>query len=113
MGKVSAEELAELQNPETWEDEAEPERPPVKSPRAIVSVAFSREDFEHVAEYAQQHGMKTSEFIRRAALDATLPSQHCAMVTVSGGVMTGGTVVTAPRARVEVTMPEPPVNATN
>lgn len=62
-------ELKELRNPENWEVDGDP-RPPIKAPRAIVSVAFSREDYENVVEAAKNQGAKTSEFIRRAALDA-------------------------------------------
>ncbi len=77
--------LNELKNPATW-DEGEP-RSAVKSPRAVVSVAFSREDFELLAEYARQHNMKTSELIRRAALDFIAPKRPEAIViAVSGGV---------------------------
>lgn len=40
----------------------------VQKARAVVSVAFSREDFELVAKAANDKGMKTSAFIRDAAL---------------------------------------------
>ena len=42
--------------------------PPVKPTRAIVSVAFSRSDFDELADHAERTGMKLSEFIREAAL---------------------------------------------
>jgi len=58
-----------LQEPAAWDDDSAEILPPVKAPRAIVSVAFARPDFERVAEYARRHGMKTSEFIRAAALE--------------------------------------------
>ena len=61
-------ELQELQDPATWEDDGDV-RPPVKASRAVVSVAFGREDFERVTEEARRRGMKTSEFIRTAALE--------------------------------------------
>ena len=67
---MDQDELNELQHPETWEDGEDECRPAVKSPRAVVSVAFTREDFQQVAAYARQHGMKTSEFIRRATLES-------------------------------------------
>ena len=76
MAKLSKEELEELQSAESWEgtdQTVQTVQPSSKFARAIVSVAFSREDFETVAEYARQHGMKTSEFIRLAALDKTTP----------------------------------------
>ncbi len=34
-----------------------------------MSVAFARQDFQRVGEYAESVNMKTSEFIRTAALD--------------------------------------------
>jgi hypothetical protein len=65
-------ELKELQDPETWEDLPDGGiRGPARSSRAIVSVAFSREDLRKIAEHARRQGMKTSEFIRNATLDAT------------------------------------------
>ena len=69
MGRVSEEELAELQNPENWEDEEDAIRPAGKSPRAVVSVVFSREDFERISEAARRKEMKITEFIRESARD--------------------------------------------
>ena len=66
MARLTKQELAELQDPATWEEEGTI-HPPVKSPQAIVSVTFSREDFEKVVAHAKQRGLKTSEFIRQAA----------------------------------------------
>lgn len=62
-------ELQELQDPESWDDRYDQILPPAESPHAVVAVAFPREDFARVAECARRHGMKTSEFIRQAALD--------------------------------------------
>jgi hypothetical protein len=111
VSRVSKDELAELQDPETWADDGEV-RPPVKSPRAIVSVAFSREDFETVARYAREHGMKTSEFIRHAALDRAVPAQkQQVVVSVSGNVQTSHASIAAPRPKVEVKTPRSSVVA--
>lgn len=49
-------------------DQAETHEPP-KNPRAIVSVAFPRDDFSKVSEAASASNMKVSEFIRTAALE--------------------------------------------
>jgi hypothetical protein len=49
-------------------DEAEIHEPP-KNPRAVVSVAFPRNDFGKVTEAASASNMKVSEFIRTAALE--------------------------------------------
>lgn len=69
MGHENEQELRELQDPAAWDDESVEVLPPVKAPRAIVSVAFSRADLGQIAAYAQRHGMKLSEFIRKAALE--------------------------------------------
>jgi hypothetical protein len=101
MAKLTPAELAELQDPDTWEDVGEV-RPAAKSPRAIVSVAFSRPDFIAVAEYAEQRGMKTSEFIRRAVLERTAPTESAAVVAVTGGVQTRETEIVPPRPKIGV-----------
>jgi hypothetical protein len=95
MSRVTPEELAELQDPNTWEDEADPVRPPVKSPRAIVSVAFLRDDYLAVVDYASQHGMKTSELIRQAVLERIAPEGRPAIVAVTGGIQTGDVDIAA------------------
>ena len=41
--------------------------PAVKSPRAIVSVAFSKEEFEQVSDAADRDGVSLSKYIRDAA----------------------------------------------
>ena len=61
-------ELAGLEDPENWDYEHAERRPGRKQARAVVSVAFAREDFERVSEGAQRLGQRTSEFIRVAAL---------------------------------------------
>jgi hypothetical protein len=66
--------LDELRDPAYWSNAEAEIRQPTKSPRAVVSVAFSHEDHAQVVERAKALGMKTSEFIRRAALDQLRPS---------------------------------------
>ena len=59
----------ELEEAETW-DLAKPEvRKPVKASRVVVSVAFKRDDFIRVTEYAERIGKKTSAFVREAAME--------------------------------------------
>jgi hypothetical protein len=58
-----------LENPENWDYEHLVIKEPVKSPRVVVSVAFSRNDFTIVSQYAQSIGKKTSEFIRESTLE--------------------------------------------
>jgi len=57
-----------LEDPKTWDWEQAETRPGRKKPRAVVSVAFKRDDFETVALCAERAHMKVSEFIRSAAL---------------------------------------------
>ena len=61
-------EREELQNQESRDWERAQARPGRKKPRAVVSVAFNRDDFETVAAFAERAGMKLSEFIRSAAI---------------------------------------------
>jgi len=61
-------ELKELEDPATWDSEHGEERPGVRDPRAVVSVAFSAREFQEVAAHARKSGLKLSEFIRDAAL---------------------------------------------
>lgn len=84
---VDENELRELQDPETWESTDNDKRPPVKAGRAVVSVAFSRSDFELVSEVARGNAMKTSEFIRNAAIRRALEKTAGSfVVSVSGAV---------------------------
>jgi hypothetical protein len=53
-----------------WDFERAERRSSTRRPRAVVSVAFSRDDFDHVATMAEALEMKVSEFIRTAALAA-------------------------------------------
>lgn len=68
MGRDRKEE-EDLQNPDNWDFEQAEEQLPVRRARAVVSVAFSRDDFERIADFAESNDMKISEMIRNAALD--------------------------------------------
>ena len=59
----------EMQNPENWDFDKAEEKPGRSQGRAIVSVAFSREDFNLVSQHAKMLGLKTSELIRNATLE--------------------------------------------
>ncbi len=74
-------ELRELQDPENWEDLDNSQRTPVRAPRAVVSVSMSREELGKVSEAARHHEMKTSEFIRHAALVCAAPVAQPGMTT--------------------------------
>ena len=111
MTKLTQEELAELQDPETWEDVGTV-HPAAKSSRAVVSVAFSRKDFEEVASFAERHGMKISEFIRRAALERMSPVATSTVISVTGSVQTSYATISPPRPKIEITAPPPATFAT-
>ena len=104
-------ELDDLQNPENW-DEGNV-RPPVKAPRAVVSVAFSREDFERIVAAARARGMKTSEFIRYAALaEAAGARQPSGPITVSGMAHTTHPQPASRAAKATVSVNEQPESYT-
>ena len=67
MAKKNVED--KLTNTKNWDYENLEIKEPVKSPRVVVSVAFSHNDFSTVSIYAKKAGKKTSEFIREAALE--------------------------------------------
>ena len=76
----------ELERPEAWDDEGLQRHEGRKSRRAVVSIAFAREDFETVVQAARRIGETTSEFIRRAALNrAQPPGGQVVTVSMSGG----------------------------
>lgn len=86
---MSRRDLIDLESPEHWSDEGEV-RPGVKASRAVVSVSFDRHDLERVSEHALRQGMKTSEFIRAAALtEATKRPPRVQINSVTGAVHTG------------------------
>jgi len=65
---MSDKEKKEPQDSKTWDWDRAETHAGRKKPRAVVSVAFNRDDFETVALYAERTHMKVSEFIRSAAL---------------------------------------------
>lgn len=68
-GDMDKRELVELEDEETWDFGQAVVHPPSKTARAVVPVAFGPGDFERVAAYARERGIKLSDFIRQAALD--------------------------------------------
>ena len=80
--KMADRELNVLEDPDEWNSERAEERPPSASARAVVSVAFNGDDFDRVSDAARRAGMKTSEFIRAAALERS--SGHDWRAPVSG-----------------------------
>lgn len=61
-------EQESLKDSRAWDWERAEARAGRKKPRAVVSVAFNRDDFEAVAVFAERAHMKLSEFIRSAAI---------------------------------------------
>ncbi|MFQ5874746.1 MAG: hypothetical protein ACE5JL_13255 [Dehalococcoidia bacterium] len=66
---MSKERDRELEKPESWNFEQAEVREPVKASRVVLSVAFRRDDFARVSEYAERTGKKPSEFVREAAIE--------------------------------------------
>ena len=50
------------------QDEDRQSYPATRPTRAVVSVAFSRADFDAIADDAERNGLRISEYIREAAL---------------------------------------------
>lgn len=86
----------DLERPEQWDFERAARRRGVRAPRAVVSVAFRREDFELVAAAAERANMKLSEFIRAAALAAARSRSEPGRLMIDGA--SGAAVFYAGRA---------------
>ena len=78
----------QLQDPANWDFERAEKRPGVKKTRAVVSVAFSQEDYDDVLDAAERRGMRTSEFIRSAALDRARATPSVEVVFVGSNPVT-------------------------
>jgi hypothetical protein len=68
MSKWTDEELAELEDPETWDWESAEEHPPVQTPGARVPVRFSAAELGVLERAAEQAGLKLTAYVRAAAL---------------------------------------------
>ena len=66
-------ELAELEDPATWEDESIT-LPPAQNPGAVVAVRFTSEEVGRLERTATANGLRITEFIRQAALDRATAS---------------------------------------
>ena len=91
MGEMSDKEL---QDPGTWDFESAETHPGRKAARAIVSVAFSREDFELVCSAAEKRGVKLSALIRAATL-ASMEIPHIRLGDLANAI-------TSATAKVEI-----------
>ena len=59
----------DLQRAENWDFDRAEQKPGRRDRRAVVSVAFNRDDFELVTEYAEETGRKLSGLLREAILN--------------------------------------------
>lgn len=91
----------ELENPASWDYERAERHPGSKQARAVVSVAFRREDFETVATAAEGASMRLSEFIRSAALEKAT-SQRDVMRAVLWTFSMGAVLFARPSPRTAV-----------
>ncbi len=79
----------DLQNPDSWDFDAAELHQPAKRPRAVVSVAFQRDEYDRMVDLAQRYGMRTSEYIREAALGRITVRQATGTISSVGGVRSG------------------------
>lgn len=80
---------AELMDPANWDMETAVRHPPVKSSRSVVSVSFGPDDLAAVSDAARASGMKTSEFIRTAAVAEATRTRRKRFDAFSGGASRG------------------------
>lgn len=79
---------ADLENPDNWDFARAERRPGTKQGRAVISVAFPREELEIIAEAAEQRATTVSAFIREAALEKAAPRSRILYLTVTGTMQT-------------------------
>lgn len=77
---MSIDDERELQNEDSWDFEHAEVQTPRKAPRAVVSVALSREDYARIVDAARRSDKKISEYIRDAAL--ALVESRAAITTI-------------------------------
>lgn len=65
---MAEQELDRVENEEEWDLDTGGVGQPVLKRRSVVSVSLNRDDFMTISICAEQHNMKTSEFMRRASL---------------------------------------------
>jgi hypothetical protein len=66
---MDRQELAELEDPATWNDETVEVLPAADDPRAVVSVRFTPSEFARVARHARASGQTLTDCIRDAVLN--------------------------------------------
>lgn len=61
-------EIEELQDPETWDPDSDQVLPPAEDPKVVVPVVFTPAEFKHVARFAREQSVTTSQSIHDAIL---------------------------------------------
>ena len=74
----------ELQKTEMWNANEVTRYSPVKRPRTVVSVAFPADAMDLVSKKSEQLGMRTSEFIREAAIEKATGGVRTPLITWQG-----------------------------
>jgi hypothetical protein len=69
-------DVANLESESEWDYDSAQRVAPVRKARAVVSVAFGRDDLEIVAADAQRLGLKLSAYIRTASIDKASRNPH-------------------------------------
>jgi hypothetical protein len=69
MSKWTDEELAKLEDPDTWDWDTEIPTDPSPNPGARVAVDIDSPDFQRIARCAEEQGEKLSAFFLTAALE--------------------------------------------
>ena len=104
------EEEQSLREAETWDIDQAVVNPPVQHRRSVVSVAFSREGFDRVAQAAKQNDLKTSEFIRIAALEKAASDTRISTFGLAGTSQWGGFVTSSYSMAIAGTSTQPPTH---
>jgi len=100
--------MQELENADNWDFENAERHSGGKASRVVVSVAFHREDFSRVAERAERTGMKTSEYIREAALEKATHEEEMARVSSFSGSLGSSVFTPYPLSVTRVSTPREP-----
>lgn len=76
-------------DPDDWDYDNPTRHEPAKNPRAIVSVAFSRAEFDQITAAAKARDMKLSAYIRESTLRCQQPRPEVATPHSPGGATRG------------------------
>lgn len=67
--KMDEHDLAELQNPATWDDESAEVLPAAVDPRVVVPVRFTPGEFALIARFARESGLPLTHFLHHVILE--------------------------------------------